>query len=92
MLLPDHDLIGSLLNRYRELERRMLADPTHSENRDRFEDAAYTLCVLLGQRTAREAALEAEKYVRQQQRARTGRAESPEPPRSSGPPPHPSLR
>ncbi|MEV6655346.1 DUF5133 domain-containing protein [Streptomyces sp. NPDC051219] len=91
MLLPDHDLIGSLLTRYRDLERRMLADPTHGENRSHFEDAAYTLCVLLGQRTAREAALEAEKYVRQQQRARAGRREGAEPPGGSAPP-HPSLQ
>ncbi|MCP3819990.1 DUF5133 domain-containing protein [Streptomyces sp. A3M-1-3] len=92
MLLPDHDLIGSLLIRYRDLERRMLADPTHGENRSLFEDAAYTLCVLLGQRTAREAALEAEKYVRQQRHARAGRAEGAAPPGGSAPPPHPSLR
>lgn len=29
----------------------------------RFEDTAYTLCVLMGERTAREAVLAAERYV-----------------------------
>jgi hypothetical protein len=64
MLLPEKDRVRSLLTRFRELERRMLADPMHNDTRARFEDVAYTLCILMGQRTARDAVLKAERYVK----------------------------
>ncbi|GAA3379327.1 hypothetical protein GCM10020367_62410 [Streptomyces sannanensis] len=63
MLLPDKGLVGALLSRYRTLESQVLADPGDPTVRRRFEDTAYTLCVLMGQRTAREAVQEAERYV-----------------------------
>ncbi|MEU3186334.1 DUF5133 domain-containing protein [Streptomyces sp. NPDC006923] len=64
MLLPDRHLVVDLLRRYREWERLVLADPLDETTRRRFEDVAYTLCVLMGQRTAREAILKAEAYLR----------------------------
>lgn len=42
----------------------MLASPADRTVRATFEDAGYTLCVLLGKRCAREAAEAAERYLR----------------------------
>jgi hypothetical protein len=64
MLLPDRHLVADLLSRYRAWERLVLADPYDAAARGRFEDVAYTLCVLMGQRTAREAIGKAESYLR----------------------------
>ncbi|MFJ4922841.1 DUF5133 domain-containing protein [Streptomyces sp. NPDC088725] len=64
MLLPDRHLVADLLSRYRAWERLVLADPLDATTRGRFEDVAYTLCVLMGQRTAREAIVKAEAYLR----------------------------
>ncbi|MFF3752589.1 DUF5133 domain-containing protein [Streptomyces sp. NPDC002018] len=64
MLLPDRHLVADLLARYRAWERLVLADPLDETTRGRFEDVAYTLCVLMGQRTAREAIWHAETYLR----------------------------
>jgi hypothetical protein len=64
MLLPDRHLVADLLGRYRAWERLVLVDPLDAATRKRFEDVAYTLCVLMGQRTAREAICKAESYLR----------------------------
>jgi hypothetical protein len=64
MLLPDRHLVADLLSRYRAWERLVLVDPLDATTRKRFEDVAYTLCVLMGQRTAREAICKAESYLR----------------------------
>ncbi|MGW1144390.1 DUF5133 domain-containing protein [Streptomyces sp. LE64] len=64
MLLPDKPQVDTLLRRYRAWERLMLANPSNGTVRGRFEDTAYTLCVLMGRRSAREAALAAERYLR----------------------------
>jgi Protein of unknown function (DUF5133) len=64
MLLPDRHLVADLVARYRAWERLVLADPHDEVVRRRFEDVAYTLCVLMGQRTAREAICRAESYLR----------------------------
>lgn len=64
MLLPDRHLVADLLGRYRAWERLVLAEPLDETTRRRFEDVAYTLCVLMGQRTAREAIWQAEAYLR----------------------------
>lgn len=64
MLLPDRHLVADLLGRYRAWERLVLADPLDETTRGRFEDVAYTLCVLMGRRTAREAIWQAEEYLR----------------------------
>ncbi|MYY12117.1 DUF5133 domain-containing protein [Streptomyces sp. SID4919] len=63
MLLPDKPQVAFLLERYRAWERLMLANPSNGTVRGRFEDTAYTLCVLMGRRSAREAALAAEHYL-----------------------------
>jgi hypothetical protein len=64
MLLPAKAEVARQLRRYRAWERAMLAAPTDRAVRATFEDAGYTLCVLLGKRCAREAADAAERYLR----------------------------
>jgi hypothetical protein len=64
MLLPDAAVIAGLLARYRAQEHLVLIAPHDGTARSRFEDTAYTLCVLMGERTAREAMLAAERYIR----------------------------
>ncbi|MBD0742788.1 DUF5133 domain-containing protein [Streptomyces sp. CBMA152] len=63
MLLPDKIILARLLFHYRAQERSVLANPHEASLRRRFEDTAYTLCVLMGERTAREAATAAERYL-----------------------------
>jgi hypothetical protein len=63
MLMPDADVIAGLMARYRAQEHLVLAAPHDPAVRSRFEDTAYTLCVLMGERTACEAMLAAERYV-----------------------------
>ncbi|GGT78947.1 DUF5133 domain-containing protein [Streptomyces lateritius] len=63
MLLPDRNTVDRLLRHYRAQERVVLARPCDLSIRRRFEDTAYTLCVLMGERTAREAVHAAERYV-----------------------------
>ncbi|MFE5297184.1 DUF5133 domain-containing protein [Streptomyces sp. NPDC056632] len=63
MLLPDRNTIDRLLRCYRSQERLVLARPHDPAARRRFEDTVYTLCVLMGERTGREAARAAERYV-----------------------------
>ncbi|MEV4428914.1 DUF5133 domain-containing protein [Streptomyces sp. R-07] len=63
MLLPDRNTVDRLLRHFRAQERTVLDRPTDLSARRRFEDTAYTLCVLMGVRTAREAVLAAERYV-----------------------------
>ncbi|MDN3029164.1 DUF5133 domain-containing protein [Streptomyces sp. S.PB5] len=63
MLLPAKAEVARQLRRYRTWERVMLAAPADREARATFEDAGYTLCVLMGKRCAREAADCAERYL-----------------------------
>ncbi|MET7712208.1 DUF5133 domain-containing protein [Streptomyces sp. NPDC005407] len=63
MLMPDADVIARVMARYRAQERLVLAAPHDPIARRRFEDTAYTLCVLMGERTARAAMLAAERYL-----------------------------
>ncbi|WP_371656855.1 MULTISPECIES: DUF5133 domain-containing protein [unclassified Streptomyces] len=63
MLLPDKQTLARLLSHYRAHERAVLAQPHEPVLRRRFEDTAYTLCVLMGERTAREAVHAAERYL-----------------------------
>ncbi|KQX14858.1 hypothetical protein ASC82_06190 [Streptomyces sp. Root431] len=65
MLLPDTNTVDRLLRHYRTQERSVLARPCDLSVRRRFEDTAYTLCVLMGERTAHEAVRAAERYVSQ---------------------------
>lgn len=64
MLLPAKTEVARHLRRYRAWERAMLASPEDRRVRVTFEDAGYTLCVLMGKRCAREAADAAERYLR----------------------------
>ncbi|MGI5372933.1 DUF5133 domain-containing protein [Streptomyces sp. CA-251387] len=63
MLLPAKAEVARQLRRYRAWERAMLAAPADRAVRATFEDAGYTLCVLMGKRCAREAADAAERYL-----------------------------
>ncbi|MFI8191176.1 DUF5133 domain-containing protein [Streptomyces sp. NPDC085946] len=64
MLLPAKAEVARQLRRYRAWERVMLAAPADRTVRATFEDSGYTLCVLMGERCAREAADAAERYLR----------------------------
>ncbi|MFI8520687.1 DUF5133 domain-containing protein [Streptomyces sp. NPDC085481] len=63
MLLPDRNAIDRLIRNYRAQERHVLARPCDLSARRRFEDTAYTLCVLMGERTALAAIQAAERYL-----------------------------
>ncbi|MGW0121199.1 DUF5133 domain-containing protein [Streptomyces sp. NPDC003327] len=63
MLLPDRKTVDRLLRHYRSQERIVRAGPCDLSVRRSFEDTAYTLCVLMGERTASEAVRAAERYV-----------------------------
>ncbi|WP_406733085.1 DUF5133 domain-containing protein [Streptomyces sp. NBC_01794] len=65
MLMPDAGVIAGLMARYRAQERLVLVAPHDPRARSRFEDTAYTLCVLMGERTAAEAVIAAERYIAQ---------------------------
>ncbi|WP_239570389.1 maltotransferase domain-containing protein, partial [Streptomyces sp. G44] len=74
MLLPTKAEVARHLDQYRAWERLLLADPADHTVRTHFENTAYTLCVLMGELTARTAADAAEHYLglrpaRRQQRA-----------------------
>ncbi|GAA3049631.1 hypothetical protein GCM10017562_10530 [Streptomyces roseofulvus] len=63
MLLPDRNTVERLLRHYRAQERTVRATPGDPSVRRRFEDTAYTLCVLMGVRSTPEALRAAERYV-----------------------------
>ncbi|MFJ3903905.1 DUF5133 domain-containing protein [Streptomyces sp. NPDC090025] len=63
MLLPDRAAIDRLLRSYHALERQVVARPSDLVARSRFEDTTYTLCVLMGERSARAAVRAAEHYT-----------------------------
>ncbi|MGW0537790.1 maltotransferase domain-containing protein [Streptomyces sp. NPDC003032] len=63
MLLPTKAEVARHLDQYRAWERLLLADPVDRAVRMHFENTAYTLCVLMGECTARIAADAAESYL-----------------------------
>ncbi|MET9551860.1 DUF5133 domain-containing protein [Streptomyces sp. NPDC006645] len=63
MLLPDKAGLAQLLRRYRTWEQLVLQEPHNSARRRRLDDVAYTLCVLMGHRTAHDAIRAAESYL-----------------------------
>ncbi|UQT61124.1 DUF3416 domain-containing protein [Streptomyces durmitorensis] len=63
MLLPAKAEVARHLEHYRAWERLLLADPADLGVREQFDNAGYTLCVLVGERTARLAADTAERYL-----------------------------
>ncbi|GGS16290.1 hypothetical protein GCM10010252_64750 [Streptomyces aureoverticillatus] len=88
VLLPAKAVVSRQLDQYRAWERLLVADPTDRVVRTRFENAAYTLCVLMGECTARAAADAAERYLR----PRTTRRPRPAPHSRSRPAPEPRGR
>lgn len=62
-LLPPPVALRRHLNHLRAARRRTLAAPEDPALRTELEDAAYTLCVLMGQRSAHGALLAAEEVV-----------------------------
>ncbi|MGX5187270.1 DUF5133 domain-containing protein [Streptomyces avermitilis] len=78
MLLPARTEVARYLQRYRAWERLMLAAPDNLVVRGNFENTGYTLCVLMGERCAREAADAAERFLRtHERRTHTGSAVAP---------------
>ncbi|MFE0577456.1 DUF5133 domain-containing protein [Streptomyces sp. NPDC058874] len=62
-LLPAPHVLRRHLNHLRAVRRRTLAAPEDPALRAAMEDAAYTLCVLMGQRNTHSALLAAEELV-----------------------------
>ncbi|MEU9373054.1 DUF5133 domain-containing protein [Streptomyces sp. NPDC048255] len=62
-LLPSLTRASDALDRFRTSLARLHAAPADPEARRSLDDAAYTLCVLMGRRTAHEAMRAAEEYV-----------------------------
>ncbi|MEV8022200.1 maltotransferase domain-containing protein [Streptomyces sp. NPDC086554] len=92
MLLPDKAEVARHLNQYRSWERLLLAGPADLGVRKHFENTAYTLCVLMGERTARLAAEAAERYLGLRPSRRQQAAISPWPPATRGHGPCPVHR
>ncbi len=63
VLLPVPHTLRRHLVRFRDLRGRVLAAPDDATLRARYEDAGYTLCVLLGHRTVHGALAAAEQLV-----------------------------
>ncbi|MCJ0869741.1 DUF5133 domain-containing protein [Streptomyces sp. AP-93] len=60
---PEPDLLRRHVNHLRAARRRALAAPGDASVRSELEEAAYTLCVLMGQRSAHGALLAAEQLI-----------------------------
>ena len=63
MLLPHRNEVTRLLALYRAQELLVMADPGDPAAWASFESTAYTLCALMGKRTALAAVQAAERYV-----------------------------
>ncbi|MFF8847659.1 DUF5133 domain-containing protein [Streptomyces sp. NPDC015127] len=61
--MPSKSALARALRRYRVHEAGMLREPSSPAARARFQDSAYTLCILMGRRTALEAVRAAERYL-----------------------------
>ena len=86
MLLPAKAEVARHLEDYRAWERLLLAAPADQAVRGNFENAGYTLCVLMAKRCAREAVDAAEDYLRGMARTSAGSPASPAPSASPVPP------
>ncbi|OKK17697.1 hypothetical protein AMK16_20090 [Streptomyces sp. CB00455] len=62
-MLPDPHTLRHHLAHFRDLRRRTLTAPHDPALRARYEDAGYTLCVLLGHRAVHRALTAAEQLV-----------------------------
>lgn len=63
MLMPHVRTVAAALRAYRSAWAGLLRDPANPLRYRRLEDAAYTLCVLMGQRNATDAAAKAESLL-----------------------------
>ncbi|WP_369393773.1 DUF5133 domain-containing protein [Streptomyces sp. CG1] len=63
MLMPDLRTAATALRAYRIAQARLLRNPANPLRRRRYDDTAYTLCVLMGKRDATEAAALAERLL-----------------------------
>ncbi|MFF3212931.1 DUF5133 domain-containing protein [Streptomyces sp. NPDC002886] len=60
---PEPEVLRRHVNRLRAVRRRVLADPGDASVRSELEEAAYTLCVVMGRRSAHGALLAAEELI-----------------------------
>lgn len=60
---PEPEVLRRHVNQLRAVRRRALADPGDLSVRGELEEAAYTLCVVMGQRSAHGALLAAEELI-----------------------------
>ncbi|MCX5384298.1 DUF5133 domain-containing protein [Streptomyces sp. NBC_00083] len=80
MLSPHWYVVHELLSLLRSRERRAARAPLDSGARQARDDAAYTLCVLMGERTIAAAVKAAEHYLaRSRQAVLPAVAAAPEP-------------
>ncbi|MCX5309081.1 DUF5133 domain-containing protein [Streptomyces sp. NBC_00160] len=63
VLLPNPHTLRHRLSRFHDLRRLAFASPDDATLRARYEDAGYTLCVMLGHRTVHGALAAAEQLV-----------------------------
>ncbi|KUL44122.1 DUF5133 domain-containing protein [Streptomyces regalis] len=63
MLMPHVRTAAAALRTYRSAWAALLRDPVSALSYRRLDDAAYTLCVLMGQRNAADAAAQAESLL-----------------------------
>ncbi|WP_155059490.1 DUF5133 domain-containing protein [Streptomyces blattellae] len=63
MLMPHVGTVAAALRAYRSAQAGLLHDPANLLRHRRLDDAAYTLCVLMGQRDAADAAAHAEAFL-----------------------------
>ncbi|MER6125219.1 DUF5133 domain-containing protein [Streptomyces sp. NPDC001795] len=63
MLMPHVRTVAAALRAYRYAQAGLLRDPANPLRRRRLDDTAYTLCVLMDQRNAADAAAKAERLL-----------------------------
>ncbi|MEU6819797.1 DUF5133 domain-containing protein [Streptomyces atriruber] len=89
MLPPARADVARHLRRYRAWQRLLLAHPADRSVRLHFEDTAHTLCALMGECKAREAADAAEQYLRPRAPRAPCRPHAPRTPRTPSAPSEP---
>ncbi|MGP4010838.1 DUF5133 domain-containing protein [Streptomyces sp. 4N124] len=72
MLMPHVRTVAAALHAYRSAWTGLLRDPASPHSYRRLDDAAYTLCVLMGQRNAADAAAKAERFLARAEPAADG--------------------
>lgn len=63
MLMPHVRTVAAALRAYRSAWAGLLRESANPLSHRRLDDAAYTLCVLMGQRNAADAAAKAESLL-----------------------------